>query len=128
MEKNLLMAAVFGEDVQYYPYLWWRREEVEGVAEETKTMFEGTASYSVAKVSVDSAIQEALESLDAEERDMLNLCFGLKDGKRKGYKEISKEKGAENALNSLKVERYCCRRMFLSHVEVMDKIVKYRKY
>ncbi len=91
MEKNLLMAAVFGEDVQYYPYLWWRREEVEGVAEETKTMFEGTASYSVAKVSVDSAIQEALESLDAEERDMLNLCFGLKDGKRKGYKEISKE-------------------------------------
>jgi DNA-directed RNA polymerase subunit N len=32
---------------------------------------------------------------------------------------------AADALNELGVERYCCRRMFLSHVNVMDKIVKY---
>ena len=80
MEKNPLMVAVFGEDVQYYPYLWRRREEVEGVAEETKTMFEGTASYSVAKVSVASAIQEVLETLNEKEKEILNLYFGLEDG------------------------------------------------
>jgi DNA-directed RNA polymerase subunit N len=41
-----------------------------------------------------------------------------------------KTKAGEDAakvLNSLGVERYCCRRMFLSHVEVMDKVVKYGK-
>jgi len=32
------------------------------------------------------------------------------------------------ALDSMDIERYCCRRMFLAHVEVMDKISKYRKY
>lgn len=31
------------------------------------------------------------------------------------------------ALNELEVERFCCRRMFLSHVNIMDKIVKYIK-
>ena len=30
-------------------------------------------------------------------------------------------------LDELGVERFCCRRMFLSHVNVMDKIVKYTK-
>jgi len=34
------------------------------------------------------------------------------------------EKPAE-ILNELEVTRYCCRRMFLSHVEVMDKVIKY---
>lgn len=28
-------------------------------------------------------------------------------------------------LDELGVSRYCCRRMFLSHVEVMDKVIKY---
>ena len=91
MEKNPLMVAVFGEDVQYYPYLWRRREEVEGVAEETKTMFEGTASYSVAKVSVASAIQEVLETLNEKEKEILNLYFGLEDGKPKTQKELARE-------------------------------------
>jgi DNA-directed RNA polymerase subunit N len=30
-------------------------------------------------------------------------------------------------LDDLKVKRICCRRMFISHVEVMDKIIKYDK-
>jgi DNA-directed RNA polymerase subunit N len=34
------------------------------------------------------------------------------------------EKPAE-ILNDLGLKRYCCRRMFLSHVEVMDKVIKY---
>jgi len=36
----------------------------------------------------------------------------------------SGEKPAD-VLNDLEVTRYCCRRMFLSHVEVMDKAIKY---
>lgn len=47
------------------------------------------------------------------------------------YEEYSKmvkagKKPAE-ALDGLGVKRYCCRRMFLSHVEVMDKVIKYPK-
>ncbi len=41
------------------------------------------------------------------------------------YKRLSKEKNAEEALNMLGVERYCCRRMFVSHVEMMGVISKY---
>ena len=48
------------------------------------------------------------------------------------YEEYSKKAkaGANPAavLDSMGIERYCCRRMFLGHVEVMDKIAKYKKY
>ena len=47
------------------------------------------------------------------------------------YEEYSKRvkegKNPAKVLEEMEIERYCCRRMFLSHVEVMDKIVKYRK-
>ena len=47
------------------------------------------------------------------------------------YEEYAKRvKGGKNpakVLEEMEIERYCCRRMFLSHVEVMDKIAKYRK-
>ena len=36
------------------------------------------------------------------------------------------EKPAE-ILDSLGVERMCCRRMFLSYVDIMDKVMKYDK-
>jgi len=41
------------------------------------------------------------------------------------YKSLSKEKGTQDALNSLGVERFCCRRMFVSHVEMVGVISKY---
>jgi len=41
------------------------------------------------------------------------------------YKTSSKEKGVAAALDSIGVERFCCRRMFLSHVEMMGIISKY---
>jgi len=31
----------------------------------------------------------------------------------------------EKVLNDLGVKRYCCRRMFLSHVDLVDKILEY---
>jgi DNA-directed RNA polymerase subunit N len=40
-------------------------------------------------------------------------------------KKVKDGKNPAKVLEELGVERYCCRRMFLSHVEVMDKMVKY---
>ncbi len=42
-------------------------------------------------------------------------------------KRVKEGKNPAKVLEEMDIERYCCRRMFLSHVEVMDKIVKYRK-
>ncbi len=43
-------------------------------------------------------------------------------------KQVKEGKDPAKVLDSMEIERYCCRRMFLSHVEVMDKIAKYKKY
>ncbi len=37
------------------------------------------------------------------------------------------EKPAE-VLDSLGVKRYCCRRMFVSHVEVVEDVIKHGKF
>ncbi len=41
------------------------------------------------------------------------------------YVKISKEKSPEVALDELGVGRYCCRRMFLSHVDLVNIVTKY---
>ncbi len=45
------------------------------------------------------------------------------------YEEYSKKvkdgQPPAKVLDSIGMERYCCRRMFLSHVEIFDKIIKY---
>ena len=43
------------------------------------------------------------------------------------YKALLNEKNAEEALDFLNVERYCCRRMFVSHVEIMKDITRYSR-
>lgn len=43
-------------------------------------------------------------------------------------KKVKDGKNPSEVLEGLEIGRYCCRRMFLGHVEVMDKIAKYRKY
>ncbi|MFH1306430.1 MAG: DNA-directed RNA polymerase subunit N [Candidatus Micrarchaeota archaeon] len=43
---------------------------------------------------------------------------------------ISRVKAGEkpaDVLDDLGVKRICCRRMFISHVEIMDKVAKYDK-
>ena len=42
-------------------------------------------------------------------------------------KKLSEGKTAEEALNELGIERYCCRRMFLSHKDYLKEIIKYKK-
>jgi len=45
------------------------------------------------------------------------------------WEEFSRRtKGGENpgkVLDDLGMKRYCCRRMFISHVEVIDEFLKY---
>jgi len=43
------------------------------------------------------------------------------------YQKLAKEKSAEVAMDELGVQRYCCRRMFLVHVGLVDTITKYTK-
>ena len=42
------------------------------------------------------------------------------------YKEqVKKGEDKKKILNNLGIERYCCRRMFLSHVDLIDEITQY---
>lgn len=38
---------------------------------------------------------------------------------------VQKGEDAGKVLDEMGITRYCCRRMFLSHVEVIDKILVY---
>ncbi|MCK5563006.1 DNA-directed RNA polymerase subunit N [Candidatus Bathyarchaeota archaeon] len=38
---------------------------------------------------------------------------------------IKQGEDAGNVLDSLGMKRYCCRRMLLSHVEIIDEILKF---
>ncbi|MEM0359822.1 MAG: DNA-directed RNA polymerase subunit N [Candidatus Diapherotrites archaeon] len=42
-------------------------------------------------------------------------------------KEVQNGKKAETVLDELGIKRYCCRRMLLSHVDLIDEIIKYGK-
>jgi len=42
-------------------------------------------------------------------------------------KKIAKGEDVGKILDELKIKRYCCRRTFISHVEVLEKLLKYTK-
>lgn len=45
------------------------------------------------------------------------------------FKErVEKGEDPEKVLDDLGLERYCCRRTLLSHVELIDDVMKYRVY
>lgn len=52
-------------------------------------------------------------------------CGSVIGDKYAKYTELLKEMKANEALDNLGVERYCCRRMFISYVDIMEDIVKY---
>lgn len=57
-------------------------------------------------------------------------CFSCGQVVADKYEEylrlINEDKKTEaQALDQLGVKKYCCRRMFLSHVEVVDEVMKY---
>ncbi len=41
------------------------------------------------------------------------------------YNELAKAKPKDEALDDLGVRRYCCRRMFLSHVDLISQVTRY---
>lgn len=43
------------------------------------------------------------------------------------YKNAIKEKSIDVTLDELGVERYCCRRMFISHVDLIETMLKYQR-
>lgn len=46
------------------------------------------------------------------------------------YKKMIDEDGlsVKEALDKLKLKRFCCRNIFISHVDIIDEIARYRKY
>ena len=42
-------------------------------------------------------------------------------------KRTAKGENAEKVLNSLGVERYCCKRMFISHHDFIDEVMQYQE-
>ena len=42
-------------------------------------------------------------------------------------KRVSEGEDTKKVLDDLSIERYCCRRIFISHVEVMEELLKYVK-
>ena len=46
-------------------------------------------------------------------------CNNVIGGRWKKYKEISNNKSIKDAFTELNIKRYCCRRMFLGHVEII---------
>ncbi len=52
-------------------------------------------------------------------------CGKVMGNKWSEYNELLKEHTEEVALDKLKLTRYCCRRMLLTHVELIEKLLKY---
>ena len=42
-------------------------------------------------------------------------------------KEIAEGKEVGKILDELKIKRYCCRRILISHVEILEELLKYSK-
>jgi DNA-directed RNA polymerase subunit N len=42
--------------------------------------------------------------------------------------DLAANKKSEEVMDNLGVERYCCRRMFVSHVDLMPTLLKYKKF
>ena len=45
----------------------------------------------------------------------------------KYIEDVKAGKDKEKILNELEVSRYCCRRMFVSGVDITDTLIKYKR-
>mgnify|MGYP001194378727 CR=1 FL=1 len=56
-------------------------------------------------------------------------CGAVIADKQEKYEgAVKKGEKPAAALNKLGVKRYCCRRMFVSHVSIVDALVKYGRF
>jgi len=44
------------------------------------------------------------------------------------YTDLLKKSKPGDVLNKMNVKRYCCRRMFLSHVDLVGEVTQYERY
>ena len=44
------------------------------------------------------------------------------------FNELKKTKSVKEALDELGLERYCCRALFLGHVDLIDNVAKFKKF
>lgn len=55
-------------------------------------------------------------------------CGAMIANKWEKYQDLIKQgMTAERALDELNIRRYCCRRMLLTHVNLIDKMLPYSK-
>jgi DNA-directed RNA polymerase subunit N len=54
-------------------------------------------------------------------------CGAVIGDRYEKYKAGLENKSAGELLDEMGIDRYCCRRMFLGHVEGMEAIKKYRR-
>lgn len=53
-------------------------------------------------------------------------CGGVIGDKWEEFaKKVNRGESPKNALDELGITRYCCRRMILSNVDIIDEIIKY---
>ena len=83
---------------------------------------------------VSQTILESLEQKDKNRTDKMIIpirCFSC--GKPIGHlwesykKDVEGGKEPKKALDRLKLERYCCRGVFLSHVDLLETISKFKR-
>ncbi len=59
-------------------------------------------------------------------------CFSCGKPIAQDWEEYSertlKGENPDKVMDSLGYDRYCCRRMFISHTEIIDEIMHYRRY
>lgn len=52
-------------------------------------------------------------------------CGAVIADKYEKFKEMTKKEDSKTALDSLGVERYCCRRMILSQADFIDEVIQF---
>ena len=56
-------------------------------------------------------------------------CGGVIGNKYEEYtKRVKDGESPDKVLDKLDVKRYCCRRMFLGHVNSIDEVIKYGRH
>ncbi|NOZ76982.1 MAG: DNA-directed RNA polymerase subunit N [Euryarchaeota archaeon] len=55
-------------------------------------------------------------------------CGNVIGDKYEEYKErVSADEDPKEVLDALGIRRYCCRRMLLTHVDLLDEVIKYEE-
>ncbi len=54
-------------------------------------------------------------------------CGAVIADKYEKFKERTKKEGPKEVLDSLGIERYCCRRMILSQADFIDEVIQFEK-